>query len=169
MISISKIVIWCIVLNLSSFLLSKIEKINIKKNNDSGNIFSMKSLARFKNIKRLIFIFASIESVCLMKNSDTFLIVGLILVFLGMVLRIAAIKSLGKLWSYHVKIYKNHYLVKTGVYKYFGHPAYIGNIHIVGLVLLVGSPISALLSLAFIVCFYFDRAKIENKLLLNLE
>ena len=169
MISISKIVICFILLDLSSFLLSKIEKINIKKNNDSGNIFSVKSLTRFKNIKRLMFILASVETVCLVKICDTFLIGGLILVFSGMVLRLSAIKSLGKLWSYHIKIYENHYLVKTGVYKYLRHPAYIGNIHIVGLVLLVGSPISALLSLAFIVYFYFDRAKIENKLLLNLE
>lgn len=156
-------------LNLSSFLLSKVEKINIKKNEDLGNAFYIQSLVRFKKIRLLIYMFASIETVYFMGNCTIFLIVGSILVVFGMFLRIAAIKSLGKLWSYQIRIYEKHYIVTTGVYKYFRHPAYIGNIHIVGLVLLIGSPISSLLCLIFIVCFCFDRARIENMLLLNLE
>jgi len=41
------------------------------------------------------------------------------------VIRILAIRSLGKFWSLHIEIREQHQFVRTGIYGYVRHPAYL--------------------------------------------
>jgi protein-S-isoprenylcysteine O-methyltransferase Ste14 len=52
-------------------------------------------------------------------------IVGIVLYLCGLIIRNWAIRSLGKFWSIHIEIRKNHKMIKMGPYKYMRHPAYL--------------------------------------------
>jgi protein-S-isoprenylcysteine O-methyltransferase Ste14 len=63
--------------------------------------------------------------------------VGLLLMIVGMVLRIAAGRALGKWWSLRAEIQDGHALVQTGPYRFIRHPAYLGM-----LIVCLGLPIA---------------------------
>jgi len=63
--------------------------------------------------------------------------VGLLLIMVGMALRIAAGRALGKWWSLRVEIQPEHALVQTGPYRFVRHPAYLGM-----LIVCLGLPIA---------------------------
>lgn len=48
--------------------------------------------------------------------------VGFVLVVIGVIIRIVAEKTLGKYYSYGLRILPNHKLVRYGVYKHIRHP-----------------------------------------------
>ena len=50
--------------------------------------------------------------------------IGAVLVVVALVLRLAAIRTLGKFWSLHVEIRQEHRLIQEGPYRYMRHPAY---------------------------------------------
>ena len=50
--------------------------------------------------------------------------VGLVGVALAMVVRLAAIRALGRFWSLHLEIRADHALVTDGIYSRLRHPAY---------------------------------------------
>ena len=93
------------------------------------------------------------------------LLLGTLILFAGMYLRIAAIRELGPLWSYHAYLFKDHYLVESGIFRWLQHPAYLGNIHIPGLILAVGAPFSAVVAFFLVMVFYSIRMRAENQLL----
>jgi len=93
-------------------------------------------------------------------------VVGLGLLAFGFLLRVAAILALGEFWSYHVELKPNHRVIRHGIYKYFwGHPAYVGNVYILGLCLMLGCPVSAALVSPVLLIFGLTRARQENMLL----
>jgi len=93
----------------------------------------------------------------------------LIIIIMGIILRILAIISLGKYWSFNIKIYKNHEIIKTSIYRYIKHPAYIGNVYIVGFYLFFKCYITALLSFIIIFIFGLWRRQKEEYLLKNIK
>ncbi|KAG1856714.1 hypothetical protein F4604DRAFT_1797426 [Suillus subluteus] len=53
-------------------------------------------------------------------------LVGCIAVAIGGVLRLYCISTLGKLWSFHLSVRKEHRLVTSGPYSVVRHPSYTG-------------------------------------------
>lgn len=51
-------------------------------------------------------------------------VVGLAIFLAALVIRLAAIRTLGRFWSLHVEIRQEHRLVREGIYKHMRHPAY---------------------------------------------
>ena len=50
---------------------------------------------------------------------------GLGLYVVGLVVRLAAIRALGKFWSLHLEIRQDHQLMTEGIYRHMRHPAYL--------------------------------------------
>jgi protein-S-isoprenylcysteine O-methyltransferase Ste14 len=96
------------------------------------------------------------------------LCVGLAMIYIGIVIRIIAIVSLGEFFTVDVTIRENHKLKKDGIYKYLRHPSYSGSlISFIGLGLTMNNWISLfLISLSIIIAFIF-RINIEEKVLIE--
>ncbi|HUK83888.1 MAG TPA: isoprenylcysteine carboxylmethyltransferase family protein [Verrucomicrobiae bacterium] len=52
-------------------------------------------------------------------------LVGVLLFVAANVIRISAIRSLGRYWSLHVEVREQHPFVREGLYRYVRHPAYL--------------------------------------------
>ncbi len=50
---------------------------------------------------------------------------GLILFAVALVVRLSAIRALGKFWSLHLEIREEHKLITEGIYRHVRHPAYL--------------------------------------------
>jgi protein-S-isoprenylcysteine O-methyltransferase Ste14 len=55
-------------------------------------------------------------------------LLGLILIFIGIIFRFVAIKQLGRFFTVDVTIRKDHQLMQNGFYKYLRHPSYTGSL-----------------------------------------
>ncbi|MBN3037572.1 MAG: isoprenylcysteine carboxylmethyltransferase family protein [Candidatus Diapherotrites archaeon] len=53
---------------------------------------------------------------------------GIVLFGVGTVMRVGAMKALGKYYSGHLEIKRDHKLVKGGLYEFVRHPAYFGDL-----------------------------------------
>lgn len=129
------------------------------------------SVGLFKRMRILLTILASMESGIWAGGRGLLphlLALIIAVAVLGVVLRLWAIASLGSLWSYDVEIKPGHYVVRTGAYRLFRHPAYFGNIYLPAILLACGARASSLLSLLFIVFFGVSRACKEDALLAKL-
>jgi len=51
--------------------------------------------------------------------------VGLALFVIALVVRLTAIRELGRFWSLYLEIRPEHELITTGIYRYLRHPAYL--------------------------------------------
>ncbi|MBI3537626.1 MAG: isoprenylcysteine carboxylmethyltransferase family protein [Chloroflexi bacterium] len=59
---------------------------------------------------------------------------------LGLAIRYSAIRTLGKFFSYEVKVQNEHRIVQDGLYKYLSHPSYTGfGLILLGLPLILSS------------------------------
>lgn len=93
---------------------------------------------------------------------------GLLVIILGVLLRIGAIRSLGKFFTVQVTIKEDHELKTNGYYKYVRHPSYTASlISFIGFGVSLNQWISVLLAggLAFIA--FAIRIRIEEKVLLS--
>lgn len=52
-------------------------------------------------------------------------LLGVVLLVMAGVIRMSAIRTLGKFWSLHIEIRAQHSLVQEGLYRYVRHPAYL--------------------------------------------
>jgi protein-S-isoprenylcysteine O-methyltransferase Ste14 len=55
-----------------------------------------------------------------------FCYIGILIMVIGLVIRISAIVSLGRMFTYNVTIRDGHELVTSGIYRIVRHPAYTG-------------------------------------------
>jgi isoprenylcysteine carboxyl methyltransferase (ICMT) family protein YpbQ len=94
---------------------------------------------------------------------------GIGLLLFGLTLRLLAILSLGPYWSFNIVLYENHKLIRKGIYRFFRHPAYLGNLYLTGLFVCMNANITSLFSLLFIVSFYLYRTRIENRVIMSLK
>jgi isoprenylcysteine carboxyl methyltransferase (ICMT) family protein YpbQ len=116
-----------------------------------------------------LFALASIESAAMHDFSVLPFVIGTLLMVSGISLRIQAIKTLGPMWTHHISIVVGHTLVRRGIYRCLKHPAYVGNIYVVGMLLLVGAYITSVVGLLFILTFYSLRVPSEERVLSFLE
>jgi protein-S-isoprenylcysteine O-methyltransferase Ste14 len=146
---------------------SKLEKLFKKPDRlDEEIIFEeFKSLKLFKFFNILLCCIASGEISYYSVHFSYLSIFASIFVAIGFFLRILAIKELGNYWSYNIKIYKKHQIIQTGIYRYLNHPAYLGNIYILGFFMIFNLYYTSLITTFFILLFGIWRAKIEDKYL----
>ena len=125
------------------------------------------SLGFFKTGRLTLLLLGCLEHTLSDGFSSSFLALGALLILFGITMRCSAIYSMGPFWSYDVALYENHQVVRTGIYRYLKHPAYIGNIYLVGIFISLNSLVTAVVAFVFIATFYAYRTRTENKLLLQ--
>jgi protein-S-isoprenylcysteine O-methyltransferase Ste14 len=93
---------------------------------------------------------------------------GLGIILLGIVLRIAAVLSLGKFFTVDVTIREDHKLKKDGMYKYLRHPSYFASlVSFIGFGISINSWPGLLLIVVAVTTVFIFRIKIEEKILIG--
>lgn len=99
-------------------------------------------------------------------NGEIIQIVGLALLLLGVVLRLAVVYYLRKYFTVNVSVRKDHQLITDGFYKYIRHPSYAFSLlTFVGLAIVLNNYISALLLLVPVFLMFSRRIDVEEKVL----
>ena len=94
--------------------------------------------------------------------------IGLGIILLGIILRIAAVLSLGKFFTVDVTIREDHKLKKDGVYKYLRHPSYFASLlSFIGFGLSINSWPGLILIVVAVMAVFIFRIKIEEKILIG--
>jgi protein-S-isoprenylcysteine O-methyltransferase Ste14 len=94
--------------------------------------------------------------------------VGVIIIFIGIILRLFAVVMLGQFFTVDVTIRQNHKLKKDGLYKYLRHPSYFASlISFIGMGWTFNNWLSLLLLVVAILIVFINRIKIEEKLLIQ--
>lgn len=93
---------------------------------------------------------------------------GLFLTIAGVIVRLIAIRTLGKFFTVNLAIDTEHRLIDTGFYKYIRHPSYSGSlISFLGLALYFNNWICLAVILIPIISAFIFRINIEEKLLMK--
>lgn len=91
-------------------------------------------------------------------------VAGLIVAGLSFAVRAAAVRALGRMWSVHIEIRREHELVKEGPFGWVRHPIYLAAIlELVGAMLFLNSVYTWIL---FVFCFVpslFARIRLEER------
>jgi len=104
-----------------------------------GQVKMTWTLAVLDVLHATIYVGTAVE--CLLARTATFgplMALGLAVYAISLVLRHAAIRTLGRYWSLQLEIRDSHELVRTGPYRYVRHPAYLAIILEVIAIPLVG-------------------------------
>ena len=93
---------------------------------------------------------------------------GLFLIVCGAIVRFAAIKALGNLFTVNLAIHEDQHIVKTGLYRFVRHPSYTGSLlSFVGLGVSFNNLISLLVIFIPIFFSFIYRIKVEERLMLQ--
>ena len=85
---------------------------------------------------------------------------------MGQIFRYLAIKKLGKRWSTRIFVIPNHPLIKSGIYKYFKHPNYLGVILEIAFIPLIYSAFATSIIWSIANIFILrHRIRLEEKVL----
>lgn len=127
-------------------------------------VYDRDSLRYFKTFRIILTAAAAAEAAVFVWHGNNFQIrlIGIALFFSGLLLRIGAIKTLGKYWSFHVVRYVDQPLVRTGIYRFISHPAYFGNIYLIGIYLAFGAIFTALVATVLVTWFGIYRVRLER-------
>lgn len=89
---------------------------------------------------------------------------GLVVAALSFVVRAAAVRALGRMWSVHIEIRKEHQLMKDGPYGWVRHPIYLAAIlELVGAMIFMNSAYTWLVFVFFFVPSLFARIRLEER------
>jgi protein-S-isoprenylcysteine O-methyltransferase Ste14 len=91
--------------------------------------------------------------------------VGLVLCCVGVVVRLLALRALGKQFSAYITLQSNHELIRNGIYKHLRHPLYLSLLLVPAGIALVFASLLALPVALLAVIFITDRIKKEEQLL----
>ncbi len=93
-------------------------------------------------------------------------ILGISMIWIGFAFRYWSIQVLDRFFTTKVVIQSDHQLVRTGPYKYFRHPSYLGNwISMMGISVLFQSMLGMVFSGVVYLMVYYYRIKCEEKAL----
>ncbi|MGB5378882.1 methyltransferase family protein [Muriicola sp.] len=94
--------------------------------------------------------------------------VGLVLIILGILMRVGAIRNLGKFFTVQVTIKTDHLLKTDGYYKYVRHPSYTASfISFIGFGVSLNNWFSVVLAGGMALIAFIIRIRIEEKVLLS--
>ena len=101
-------------------------------------------------------------------QNPVFHYLGLGIIYLGIILRIASVLSLGKFFTVDVTIREDHKLKKDGLYRFLRHPSYFASlISFVGFGITINSWPGLFLLIAAVLTVFIYRIKIEEKILIE--
>ena len=101
-------------------------------------------------------------------SNSAFKYFGLVIIYIGMLIRLMAVRSLGRLFTVDVTIRKNHRLKKDGLYKYLRHPSYCASlISFIGFGISLNNWIALLVITFSMLIAFIIRIKIEEKVLIE--
>lgn len=126
------------------------------------------SIYFFKWFRNITLLVAAVESQMLYINhTDHFgsICAGLIMLIGGLCLRWLAIHQMGEMWSFKAVRFHDHYIVSDGLYRFIKHPAYIGNLWLPGLMLMLDAKIAFIVAMLGVIIFYFIRVTAETYIL----
>ena len=99
-------------------------------------------------------------------GQDVIRYVGLGIIVLGILLRIWAVRTLGKFFTVDVTIRQDHQLVRHGLYKYFRHPSYTASLmSFIGFGMSLNNWYSLLIVVFAVIVVFTMRIRIEEKAL----
>ena len=91
-------------------------------------------------------------------------IAGLLVVGSAIAIRSAAVRALGRMWSVHIEIRREHELVRSGPFGWVRHPIYLGAIlELVGAMLLMNSVYTWIVFVFFFAPSLFARIRLEER------
>ena len=99
-----------------------------------------------------------------------FQLIGIILIFIGLILRSIAMVTAGPSFSHDIKenLTKGHKLVKNGIYAFCRHPSYLGFFAFtVGCQILLGNFISVSIFIFILQKFFRERIAVEEIILMR--
>ncbi|MDL1979717.1 MAG: hypothetical protein LWX52_16820 [Deltaproteobacteria bacterium] len=153
------------VLYYSIMILSVLEKKARTSNSFTAPslIIDDKSLKWFKYARLSSTFLAALEcSIYPAWNPWLFILAAPIVIF-GFFLRVSAIRTLGPFWSFHVVKYPEQPIIKKNIYRFVPHPAYMGNIFLVGLYLFVGAEFTSCITFFWLILFALHRISLEQR------
>ena len=99
-------------------------------------------------------------------NNNLLKYTGVVMIVTGVILRLVAIRTLGKFFTVNLAIDNEHRLIDTGLYKYIRHPSYSGSLlSFLGLALYFNNWICLVVILIPLVSVFIFRINIEERLL----
>ena len=132
-----------------------------KNSNDKGSLWLLYVLI---TIGYLLSFFIGSTRIGRIYNWDMFFAIGIILIVIGLFIRIKAILTLNKFFTYVVSKVENHKLIETGLYKRIRHPGYLGQIIIfIGISCALSNWLSIVLMFIPVIIGYLYRIKVEEK------
>ncbi len=152
---------------LSEILISRFfhSKKTDKQNVDKGSLYLIWIII-FISIFTAVYI-SNKYFVPLLKDSNIEYF-GLFLVYLGIILRLAIIKTLGHFFTVDVTIKQNHRLKKDGFYKHLRHPSYSASLlSFIGFGISLNNLISLTLVFILILTAFIIRIKVEERTLIE--
>lgn len=91
-------------------------------------------------------------------------IAGIIVASLSFIVRAGAVRALGRMWSLHIEIRREHQLVRGGPFRWVRHPIYLAAIlELVGAMLFMNSLYTWAVFLFFFLPSLFARIRLEER------
>lgn len=101
-------------------------------------------------------------------SNSKFRLIGLLLIIAGMIIRLIAVFTLGRLFTVDVTIRKDHKIKKDGIYRRLRHPSYAGSLlSFIGFGLSLNNWLSLFVITIPILVVFIVRIKIEENLLIT--
>jgi protein-S-isoprenylcysteine O-methyltransferase Ste14 len=95
---------------------------------------------------------------------NIFFVIGSLLVFIGLIIRVTSILKLRHQFTYTVTKIENHQLIQTGLYKVIRHPGYLGQLIIfLGTAVCLSNWLSILLMIIPVLSGYLNRINVEER------
>ena len=99
---------------------------------------------------------------------DTITTIALIGMIAGLSLRVWAVMTLGRFFTWFITVYDDHQVIRSGPFRFIRHPAYCGALILfVSTLLFVHAWISAALSLVFQLFAYTRRIRYEEAMMVE--
>ena len=93
---------------------------------------------------------------------------ALLLMLFGLALRVWAVLTLGRFFTWFITVYDDHQVIRSGPFRFIRHPAYCGALLLfVGTLLFLHAWIGAALSLVFQLIAYVRRIRYEEKMMIE--
>ncbi len=95
-----------------------------------------------------------------------FTAIGVVLMAVGVVVRVVAMRTLGKFFTRTLQIREGHHVVSNGIYRRVRHPGYLGDILLfVGSGVATSNVITTALILGMMLTAYMRRIAVEERML----
>lgn len=89
---------------------------------------------------------------------------GILIAASAFVVRAAAVRALGRMWSVHIEIRKEHQLVQDGPFRWIRHPIYLGAIlELVGAIVFLNAACTLIPFFVLFVPSLFARIRLEER------